>query len=186
MTQTPTSAELLKSWRLGVEHFNAGRYWDAHEAWERGWVKLPPKEKLHVQSLIQGAAVFHLLEKGRISGAKSLTTSALAKLQLLRDRGGVDAIYPRIEIPGLEAVLKSIGDALSRGADLAIGITPDVKADAKVNSKTDGLKDTALKADVKTHAPKDSAPDFPQNPFQNVSDRSLYKSLKARLLLSPV
>jgi hypothetical protein len=99
-------SKILENWKQGIDHFNAGRFWDAHEAWERGWLELPPEEKLHIQVLIQAAGVFYLVEKNRLSGAHSLLETALAKIQILRDAGGVEGIYPRVDIPGLEDMLR--------------------------------------------------------------------------------
>ena len=98
--------DFLANWQEGVEQFNARRFWEAHEAWERGWLKLPQKEKTHIQILIQAAGVFYLMEKGRTRGAQSLAQAALGKIQWLREQGGVDSSYPRVEVPGVEAVLQ--------------------------------------------------------------------------------
>lgn len=96
----------LSDWQEGVEHFNAQRFWEAHEAWERGWLKLPPKEKTHIQICIQGAGVFYLIEKGRLRGAHSLALAALGKMAWIRDQGGIGSTFPRIEIPDLEDALE--------------------------------------------------------------------------------
>jgi hypothetical protein len=88
----------LENWKAGIDHFNSGHYWEAHEAWERDWLKLPQAEKLHIQILIQAAGVFFLLEKGRTRGARSLLSTAIAKMQQLAQLGGVEHVYPRVEI----------------------------------------------------------------------------------------
>ena len=107
----------IPGWQKGVDHFNARRFWEAHEAWEQGWLKLPPKEKTHIQILIQGAGVFYLVEKGRMRGALSLAKAALEKCEWLRTQGGMQASYPRIEIPGLEEVLQDFVSQASVGQD---------------------------------------------------------------------
>lgn len=102
--------DFLANWQKGVEQFNAQRYWEAHEAWEQVWRKLsskdPPIEKTHIQILIQAAGVFYLMEKGRIRGAIALAQTALEKIQWLREQGGVESSYPRVEVPGVEVVLQ--------------------------------------------------------------------------------
>jgi hypothetical protein len=97
----------LSDWQEGVDHFNSLRFWDAHEAWERGWLKLPPKEKTHIQICIQGAGVFYLIEKGRLRGAHSLAQAALGKMAWIREQGGIDSTFPRVEIPGLKEALEN-------------------------------------------------------------------------------
>ena len=87
---------LPAQWSEGVKYFNEGKYWEAHEAWERGWVQLDSPIKSYVQSLIQVAAIFYLMspEGGkRESAARRLARSALAK-------SNCPPHLPRIEIPG--------------------------------------------------------------------------------------
>ena len=104
------SSALLHSWTTGVEEFNQGRFWHAHEEWERGWKNLPSREKTYVQALIQFAAVFHLFELGRSRPALSLCTSALTKFEAANS---IHEVLPRIEIVDAVALLKQI----ARGAE---------------------------------------------------------------------
>lgn len=92
-------------WQEGVEHFNNRRFWEAHESWERGWRSLPVLEKIHVQSLIQTAAVFDLMNRGRPGAARRVALLALKKLENVRKNGGLDPVFPRLDIPGLEPAL---------------------------------------------------------------------------------
>jgi hypothetical protein len=100
-------SRLLESWESGARAFNEGRYWDSHEEWERGWLGLEPALRLHVQGMIQSAAAFHLLGQGRLGPAQSLVASALEKFRLSDEAGGAGC--PRIEIPGLSALLGELG-----------------------------------------------------------------------------
>jgi Domain of unknown function (DUF309) len=102
----------LENWKAGIDHFNSGRYWEAHEAWERDWLTLPREEKLHIQILIQLAGVLFLIEKERVSGARSLLETALAKMVLLNELGGVSEIFPRVEILDLEMGLTELEELL--------------------------------------------------------------------------
>jgi hypothetical protein len=100
-----TQEDLLSAWRQGIAEFNEGRYWNAHEYWERGWVRLSEPQKTYIQALIQVAAVFYLLEKGRERPARALCLSAIQKLsrtETMRD------ILPRIEIEGASEALRKI------------------------------------------------------------------------------
>ena len=40
----------------GVVLFNAGEYWHAHEAWERGWLTSNEPQKTLYKGIIQAAA----------------------------------------------------------------------------------------------------------------------------------
>lgn len=99
-------AEILQAWRDGIVEFNLGRYWHAHEQWEKRWNFLPSPDREQIQSLIQAAAVFHLIERGRLSPARSLIRSMLQKREIVRERGG--ASLPRVEIPGIEELLREL------------------------------------------------------------------------------
>jgi hypothetical protein len=48
----------------GIEHFNAGRYFDAHEVWEEVWLRSSGDTKLFYQMLIQAAVGLHHYERG--------------------------------------------------------------------------------------------------------------------------
>jgi uncharacterized protein HemY len=102
----------LENWKTGIDHFNSGRYWEAHEAWERDWLTLPREEKLHIQILIHAAGVLCLIEKGRPSGAHSLLKTALAKMEQLSLWGGVSSVYPRVEISDLKKGLSELETVL--------------------------------------------------------------------------
>lgn len=107
----------VSAWEKGVEEFNRQRYWHAHAHWETGWRSLSGPAREHLQALIQAAGAFHLLiEKSRERGACSLSRGALRKRARLRATRAMDSVFPRIEVPGLDAVLEAI---LAEKADSA-------------------------------------------------------------------
>lgn len=67
--------------REGVDHFNSGRFWSAHEAWERLWLVASGPEKEFLRGLIQLAAAYHHVQRGTFSGAMRLFDSALFRLE---------------------------------------------------------------------------------------------------------
>ena len=73
----------------GVEHFNAGRFWHAHEDWEDLWKSLKgvAEQKLvdGVQGLIQIAAMLLNHEREKVRGVTNLWTKASAKLEPVMD-----------------------------------------------------------------------------------------------------
>ena len=114
----------------GVALFNERRFWDAHEAWERGWRILPPAQKLHIQSMIQTAAVFHLLKLGRVDPARRLAKRALEKL------AQAPSFFPRVEVPGVVTVLQKIVDEKEGGtADWAIDLK-DLRAELLLSPRS--------------------------------------------------
>lgn len=102
---------LLEAWREGVEEFNRGQYWEAHEKWERGWKGLPEPERTWVQAWIQLAGVLCLRQKNRETAARALSVSALAKLE---QASQMRMVLPRIDVEGGEVFLKQNLDKKSR------------------------------------------------------------------------
>ncbi len=71
-------------WR-GVDLFNAGRYFEAHEAWERIWLGAPEPDRGIVQGLIQAAAALLHRERNNPRGAARLWEKARGKLRSAPD-----------------------------------------------------------------------------------------------------
>ena len=65
----------------GIARFNAGEFFEAHEAWEEIWLRAPAEEKAFLQGIIQVAAAFHHYMRGNLGGAKSLLAAGLAKIK---------------------------------------------------------------------------------------------------------
>ena len=56
----------------GIAHFNAGRYYDAHEIWEAVWLRSTGETKLFYQMLIQAAAALYHRQRRNAHGARTL------------------------------------------------------------------------------------------------------------------
>jgi uncharacterized protein len=75
----------------GVALFNAGKYWDSHEAWEKIWQRHPEPWRYFVQGLIQAAAAHHQLQRGIRHGVIKHLHNALVKLEAAPpDFGGLN------------------------------------------------------------------------------------------------
>lgn len=66
---------------LGLEQFERGEFFAAHETWERLWLKTTGPERVLVQGLVQAAAARHLRDQGRFVGWERMRSRALAKLE---------------------------------------------------------------------------------------------------------
>jgi len=73
----PRHAELV---RAGVSLYNAGRFWEAHEALETVWRASEGVERTLWQGLIQAAAAMLHRERGNAHGLAVQGEAALAKL----------------------------------------------------------------------------------------------------------
>jgi uncharacterized protein len=109
---------LEENHRLGAEHFNAGRYFHAHEAWETAWKQArdtPDAEFFKGLSQL-GAGYTHLL-RGNRHGA----------FTLLRRAAGRVSRYPRghlgVDTEAVSTRAEADADAVERG-DLQPGSPP--------------------------------------------------------------
>lgn len=91
---SPTFEESLRS---GIELFNRREFYEAHEAWEAGWIDEPSDERLLLQGLIQVAAGFYKIQRAEPGGTVKLLNAGLAKLRPFVGKSrGVD-LPPLIE-----------------------------------------------------------------------------------------
>jgi predicted metal-dependent hydrolase len=84
----------------GIEMFNRREFYEAHEAWEAGWIDELAEERRLLQGLIQVAAGFYKLQVGSPQGTVKLLEQALNKLRDFVDCSlGVDLnrLIPEVE-----------------------------------------------------------------------------------------
>jgi hypothetical protein len=76
-----------KDFQKGAQLYAEGRYWEAHEAWEKVWrASEDPETKLLLQGLIQVcAALYKVYEKREVASAARLFQRAVSKLEELPD-----------------------------------------------------------------------------------------------------
>ncbi len=67
----------------GVVHFNAGRYFEAHEVWEEIWLKSSGEEKVFYQMLIQSAVGLYHFQRNNWTGARGMHKRVAEKLTAL-------------------------------------------------------------------------------------------------------
>ncbi len=70
----------------GIGLFNAGRFWEAHEAWEEIWQNHPEDGRFFIQGLIQLAAAFHQFHRQIYRGFTIHLERAEARLVLFPER----------------------------------------------------------------------------------------------------
>lgn len=64
----------------GLQKYEAGEFFAAHEAWEDAWLQSQEPDKTFLQGLIQLTAAFHHLRRHNLRGATALLQAALQKL----------------------------------------------------------------------------------------------------------
>ncbi|MBZ5662635.1 MAG: DUF309 domain-containing protein [Acidobacteriia bacterium] len=78
----------------GLEAFNSGRFYDAHEHWEEVWLETRNPEKMFLQGLIQVAAAFHHYSRANNLGCHNLLHAGLLKLECFPEEHWGLAIEP--------------------------------------------------------------------------------------------
>jgi len=83
----------MDSVERGIDLFNAGNYFEAHEAWEGLWLDTnSPEEKQFLQGLIMAAGSFLHYLRRECAGASALLEKSVPLI-----RRGIDA-YPDLRI----------------------------------------------------------------------------------------
>lgn len=95
MSDTPDPRYLA-----GIDLFNRGEYFDAHEIWEELWGDCPAADRRFYQSLIQAAVSLYHERRGNRAGADRLFRSGRAYMAPYRPahRGlAVDVFWAGVE-----------------------------------------------------------------------------------------
>jgi len=65
----------------GINLFNCGEYFAAHEAWEDLWRETTGSLRLYYQGLIQAAVGLHHFTNGNLDGASAQLTKSVMKIE---------------------------------------------------------------------------------------------------------
>ncbi len=96
MPQEEPAATPEDALERGIEHFNAGRYFQAHEAWEEGWHPSPAPERDFWQGLAQLAVGMTHRQRGNAHGAATLLRRAAKRLRPYREEHMGVALGPLV------------------------------------------------------------------------------------------
>jgi uncharacterized protein len=103
----------------GIEHFNAGRFFQAHEAWEEGWHPAPEPERDFWQGLTQVAVGLTHRLRGNAHGSATLLRRGALKL---RHYGEAHMGIPAARIASFA---ESAADAVERdGVEAPLEVPP--------------------------------------------------------------
>lgn len=101
----------LNQLRWGLRLFNAGYYWESHEAWEAIWLKLPVESRRRswVQGLIKLAASGVKCLEGNENGAMRHATRAKSLFE--KAQAGAELMEIAEQMATLPPVTTSAGEA---------------------------------------------------------------------------
>ena len=77
--------------RQGIDFFNSGTYFEAHESWEDLWRDTSGKARLFYQGLVQVAVGLHHISGGNARGGRRVLLRGLRNLGMYPDAyAGID------------------------------------------------------------------------------------------------
>ncbi len=91
----------------GIEQFNRGEFFAAHETWETIWLAAAGRDKVFLQGTIQLAAAFHHWKSGNLRGMLALLRRAIKKLE------GFPGSYRGIRVDHLREQARGWAEALA-------------------------------------------------------------------------
>ena len=104
-----TAKTIAEHFQDGIDLFNAGRFFECHEAWEQAWLRSAGADKLFYQGMIQAAAAILHAQRGNFVGSRTLWTKAIGKLRPL------PASYMGIALQELRQELERFFDSVLCG-----------------------------------------------------------------------
>ncbi len=107
--------------RHGIEQFNDGRFFEAHETWEEIWLKSAEPEKTFLQGVIQIAAAFHHYGRNNLHGTRSLLEAGLRRL------APFPVSYSGIALSPLRTASRRWVAALAEGRDPGPARVPKIR-----------------------------------------------------------
>lgn len=98
---------------IGVEHFNAQRFFQAHEAWETAWHAAPEPERDFWQGITQIAVGFTHVQRGNLRGSRTLLERGATKIERYDDstRGMPLALLARAARAAADTIARDGADA---------------------------------------------------------------------------
>jgi hypothetical protein len=112
--------EAESKFRRGLEQFNRGEFFEAHETWEEIWLASPEPERTFLQGIIQISAAFHHYSRSNHKGACSLMEAGLKKLEQF------PVTHRGCEIEALRSSVRTWIEALSSGQDPGRAKVPQI------------------------------------------------------------
>lgn len=105
------AGDLPDSARHGINLFNAGEFWEAHEALEGAWVQARPAPIADVyRGILQVGVAYYQIQRGHYNGALKMFLRAVQWLDPLPDVcHGIDLAQFKRDAAAARAMLESLG-----------------------------------------------------------------------------
>ena len=93
---------------IGIEHFNARRFFQAHETWETAWHPSPEDERDFWQGMTQVAVGFTHYQRGNPKGSVTLLQRGARKIATYGE------VFRGVPVPALAAAARKAAAAIER------------------------------------------------------------------------
>lgn len=130
--------EKNRLYQKGLEAFNSGQFFEAHELWEDVWRATLGPDKRFLQGLIQIAAGFHHCSRANLVGARKLLQAGLLKLE------DVPEVHGGLEIEALRCAVRNWLAATASGSLETAQGTPPPKIACEGGSLTAAWRERPL------------------------------------------
>lgn len=100
----------------GIEYFNQGEFYEAHEPLEEAWMKTPSPERDLYQGILQIGLAYFQISRGNYRGALKMFKRGHRNLDPLGgELLGIDIAHIRADASAVEETLRELGpDQISR------------------------------------------------------------------------
>jgi len=109
--ELPSDPERLLD--IGIEHFNAHRFFQAHETWETAWHPSPDDERDFWQGLTQLAVGYTHYQRGNPKGSVTLLRRGARKIAAYGD------VYKRVPVGALAAAARASAASIEQAGTTA-------------------------------------------------------------------
>jgi predicted metal-dependent hydrolase len=121
----------VSGWEVGARRFNAGAYWEAHEAWEGPWGAAHGLDRsLYAGAILLAAALHKARAMGNARGGRRNYAKALAHLALLPDH------YRGVAVRALEAQVHAALQEVALAPQLPLALESEPADAARGNPET--------------------------------------------------
>lgn len=107
----PCRGDMHPQARLGLDYFDAGQYFEAHEALETAWRETPGPQRALYQGILQvGVAYYHILN-GNFPGVLKMLARAQENLEPFSGPClGIDVPQLREDARRVEQLVRALGE----------------------------------------------------------------------------
>jgi predicted metal-dependent hydrolase len=108
-------------YRAGIDLFNRGDYFEAHEVWEDLWRDCPASERRFYQALIQAAVAVYHFHRGNFTGADRLFHSGRRYMEPYRPQYlglDIDPFWRQVEL--------HLAHSLTAGVPISLAPRPTI------------------------------------------------------------